>query len=66
MKQLKGEAIMLIKVTEAQIFEIEESKVFDRYTVKRVNNSDFDVIENGKIVFNGEDYEIAEFLNSQY
>lgn len=43
---------MLIKVTEVQIFEIEESKVFGSYTVKRVNNSDFDVIENGKIVFN--------------
>ncbi|MEC1429112.1 hypothetical protein P9D51_24015 [Bacillus sonorensis] len=57
---------MLIKVTEAQIFEIEESKVFGSYTVKRVNNSDFDVIENRKIVFKGEDYEIAEFLNSQY
>lgn len=26
---------MLIKVTEAQIFEIEESKVFGSYTVKR-------------------------------
>lgn len=26
--------------------------------------TDLDVIQNGKIIFSGEDYEIAEFINS--
>lgn len=52
-------------VTEDQIFEIEDEKTFEELTVKRVNSSNFDVIKNNIIVFKGEDFEVADFINSE-
>ncbi|QRV11403.1 hypothetical protein JR311_19675 (plasmid) [Bacillus velezensis] len=52
-------------VTEDQIFEIEDEKTFEKLTVKRVNSSNFDVIKNNIIVFKGEDFEVADFINSE-
>ncbi|WP_164918154.1 hypothetical protein [Bacillus glycinifermentans] len=53
-----------MNITEDQIFVIENCKVFGEYTVKRVNISDFEVIKDGVIVFEGEDYEVVDYLNT--
>ncbi|MGK9160788.1 hypothetical protein [Bacillus subtilis] len=50
--------------TEQEIFEIVDSKNIGDLLVKRNNMTDLDVIQNGKIIFSGEDYEVAEFINS--
>ncbi|KIN41370.1 hypothetical protein ACFVL4_13880 [Bacillus subtilis] len=50
--------------TEQEIFEIVDSKNIGDLLVKRINMTDLDVIQNGKIIFSGEDYEVAEFINS--
>lgn len=41
-----------------------DSKNIGDLLVKRINMTDLDVIQNGKIIFSGEDYEVAEFTNS--
>lgn len=51
-------------VTEDQIFEIEDKESFGKLTVKRVNSSDLEVVKNNIIVFKGEDFEVADFINS--
>ncbi len=51
-------------VSEEQIFQIENQETFGEIIVKRVNMSDFEVIRNGAIIFEGEDYEVAEFINT--
>lgn len=51
-------------ITEDQIFEIEKQETFGEFTVKRVNMSNLDVIHNGVIVFNGEDYEVVDYINA--
>ncbi|WP_370956810.1 hypothetical protein AB3239_11400 [Bacillus subtilis] len=48
--------------TEQEIFEIMDSKNIGDLLVKRNNMTDLDVIQNGKIIFSGEDYEVAEFI----
>jgi hypothetical protein len=50
-------------VTEDDIFQIETQKTFGEFTVRRVNMSDLEVIHDGVIVFKGEDYEVADFIN---
>ncbi|MCY9145663.1 hypothetical protein [Bacillus sp. T9C1] len=50
--------------TEQEIFEIVDSKNIGDLLVKRINMTDLDVIQNGKIIFSGEDYEVAEFINT--
>ncbi|MEC0740571.1 hypothetical protein P8891_05645, partial [Bacillus atrophaeus] len=52
-------------VTEDQIFDIEDQKSFGELIVKRVNSSNFEVIKNNIIVFKGEDFEVADFINSE-
>ncbi|MEB5480850.1 hypothetical protein P8825_14890 [Shouchella clausii] len=55
---------MSVQTTADEIFEIEDSAAFGNYTVRRVNSEDFEVIEDGKIIFEGDDYEVAAYLNS--
>ncbi|WP_160169283.1 hypothetical protein [Cytobacillus firmus] len=50
-------------VSEEQIYQIESQETFGKFTVKRVNISDFEVIHKGVIVFKGEDYEVADFMS---
>ncbi|MCY7542489.1 hypothetical protein P9173_09370 [Bacillus safensis] len=56
---------MTIKVTEDQIYEIENQKVFGEYLVRRINMSELEVVKNGTIVFKGEDFEVAEYFSFQ-
>ncbi|MCY8228811.1 hypothetical protein MOC30_14570 [Bacillus spizizenii] len=48
-----------------QIFEIEDKKLLGELTVKRVNSSDLEVVKNNISVFKGEDFEVADFINSE-
>jgi hypothetical protein len=51
-------------IDEMDIMQIEnETKVFGPYQVKRINSTVFTVIKDNTIVFEGEDYEVAEYLN---
>lgn len=56
---------MAVKVTEDEIFQIGTEKRFGEFLVKRVNASNLDVYHSDVIVFQGEDYEIAEYINQQ-
>ncbi len=51
-------------VTEEQIYQIENQETVGEYTIKRVNMTDFEVIYNDVIVFKGEDYEVADYINA--
>ncbi|MCM3109960.1 hypothetical protein [Lederbergia lenta] len=50
-------------ILEEQISRIENQKSFCGFTVKRVNMEIFEVLRNEVIVFEGEDYEVAGFIN---
>ncbi|WP_157211779.1 hypothetical protein [Brevibacillus borstelensis] len=55
-----------MKVTDMDIFVIEnEEKKFGEFTVKRRNMDTFEVIQDGKRVFEGEDFEVADFINDR-
>ncbi|MCB5334795.1 MULTISPECIES: hypothetical protein [Bacillus] len=51
-------------ITEDRIFEIEEEETIEGYKVRRVNMSELEIIDREKIVFKGEEAEVAEHLNS--
>lgn len=52
-------------VTEEQIYEIETEKAFGDYIVKRANIIELEVTHNGVIVFKGEDFEVADYINDR-
>ncbi|WP_166740103.1 hypothetical protein [Halalkalibacterium halodurans] len=52
-------------VTEEQIFQIETQEFFGEFIVRRVNITDLEVIKDGIVIFKGEDYEVAEFINEE-
>jgi len=52
-------------VTENQIFLIETQMSFGSFIVKRVNVMEFEVINNGVIVFKGKDFEVAAYINDR-
>ena len=52
-------------VTENQIFLIETQMSFGSFIVKRVNLVEFEVINNGVIVFKGKDFEVAAYINDR-
>ncbi|WP_176554304.1 hypothetical protein [Bacillus sp. Marseille-P3800] len=54
-------------ITDDDIGMIENFKFIKGLTVARVNMSDFEVKnENGRIIFSGEDFEVAEFINDYH
>lgn len=55
-----------MKITDMDIMSIEnEARSLGDLTVIRRNIEQFEVYQNGKKVFEGEDYEVAEFINHQ-
>lgn len=50
-------------VTEEQIYNIEKQEVFGDFIVRRLNMDELEVIQDDVIVFKGEDYEVADFIN---
>ena len=51
-------------VTENQIFLIKTQMTFGDFIVKRVNKMEFEVINNGVIVFKGKDFEVEDYINN--
>lgn len=51
-------------VTENQIFMIKTQMTFGDFIVKRVNQMEFEVINNGVIVFKGKDFEVEDYINN--
>lgn len=53
-------------ISDMDIMVIEnESEQFGAFTVKRRNMETFEVFREGKRVFEGEDFEVADFINDQ-
>lgn len=52
-------------VTENQIFLIKTQMIFGSFIVKRVNMMEFEVINNGVIVFKGKDFEVEDYINDR-
>ncbi|CAF1772178.1 hypothetical protein NRS6094_03973 [Bacillus subtilis] len=51
-------------ITEDRIFQIEEEETIEGYKVRRVNMTELEILNGGKIVFKGEEEEVADYLNS--
>jgi len=53
-------------ISDMDIMVIEnEPKQFGVFIVKRLNMDIFEVFQEGKKVFEGEDFEVADFINDQ-